>query len=67
MRKLEREVVYPTGDIDDGQNGFSEGLRLSMPTGYDELGRYRKRPVRVPWGVVMFVGVLVCCLVKVWA
>ena len=66
MRKFEREVVYPIGNIDDGQSGFSEGLRKSYPQGYDELGRYRERPVRVPRGVMMFMGIVLCCVVRVW-
>ena len=65
MRKFEREVIYPTGHVSDPSEGLSEGLRLSMPQGYDRLGNRRERPVRVPWGAVCAVGIVGWYLVGV--
>jgi hypothetical protein len=65
MRKFEREVIYPTGHVKDPGEGMSEGLRKSFPQGYDRLGRYRERPLRVPWGSLCVVGVVVWYLLAV--
>lgn len=66
MRKYERDTHYPTGHIDDGQQDFSDGLRKSMPQGYDRLGNRLKPNQESVWlaPALMTIGILLCCFLR---
>ncbi len=51
---------YPLKPEVDMTHDLSKGLKRHWPEAYDELGRYRERPIRMPWplAVMLVVGAL---------